>query len=347
MTFLAIESVYRTYEGKPLLQDVSLEIERGEIVSFLGPSGSGKTTLLRIIAGLEKPEAGRIVLEGQDLSHVPVHRRDIGLMFQDYALFPHRTVEQNIAFGLCMQHRSRSEIRVRTEAMLALVGLEGFGPRNVVELSGGERQRVALARSLAPEPRLLLLDEPLGSLDRRLREWLLDELVAILRRVGVTAIVVTHDQAEAFALADRVALLHETRFVQVGTPREVWGNPATPWVAKFLGYTNLLPACVTRDHRVTTALGTLTVPHDVSLPDAGTQGTLLVLPWGIQISDGDPPGNGFTARVMQQVFQGRTTMVRLQAGEATLSVSLPTYGLAFMEGDVVNGWLSPDALRWL
>ncbi len=346
MTFLAIESVFKTYENKPLLQDVSLEIERGEIVSFLGSSGSGKTTLLRIVAGLEKPEAGRIVLEGRDLSQVPVHRRGIVLMFQDYALFPHRTVEQNIAFGLRMQHQSRSEIRARTEAMLALVGLEGFGPRNVVELSGGERQRVALARSLAPEPRLLLLDEPLGSLDRRLREWLLDELAAILRRVGVTAIVVTHDQAEAFALADRVALLHEARFVQVGTPLEVWENPATPWVARFLGYTNLLPACVTTDHRVTSALGTLAMPCNVSLPDAGTQGTLLVLPWGIRISDGDPPGSGFTARVTQQVFQGRTTMVRLQIGEATLSVPLPTYGSAFREGDVVHGWLSPDALRW-
>lgn len=347
MTFLAIESVYKTYEDNPLLQDISLEIERGEIVSFLGPSGSGKTTLLRIVAGLERPEAGRIVLEGQDLSHIPVHRRGVVLMFQDYALFPHRTVEQNIAFGLRMRHQSRSEIRARTEAMLALVGLEGFGSRSVVELSGGERQRVALARSLAPEPRLLLLDEPLGSLDRSLREWLLDELAAILRRVGVTAIVVTHDQAEAFALADRIALLHETRFVQVGTPQAIYTNPTTAWVARFLGYTNLLPARVTEDHRVMTAIGTLTVSRDVPLPDAGAEGTLLVLPWGIQISDDALPSSGFSARVTQQVFQGRTTTLRLQIGEGTLSVSLPTHASMLKEGDSINGTLSPNALRWL
>lgn len=346
MAFLEIEAIHKTYEGKPLLSDVSLQIERGEIISFLGPSGSGKTTLLRIVAGLETPEAGRIVLDGQDLSYIPVHRRGVVLMFQDYALFPHRTVEQNVAFGLRMRGLPKPEIRERARAMLALVGMQDFGARNVVELSGGERQRVALARSLAPEPRLLLLDEPLGSLDRSLRERLLEELAAILRRVGVTTIAVTHDQAEAFALADRVALLYETRFVQVGAPQRIYADPATPWVARFLGFKNLFPARVTDDGCVESALGKWVVSPELSLPDAGTEGTLLILPWGIQITGDKPPYNAFTARVVQQLFQGRTTTLRLQLGEQSISVISETRESVPKEGDWVTGWVSPDALRW-
>ncbi|MCU0521108.1 MAG: ABC transporter ATP-binding protein [Anaerolineae bacterium] len=346
MAYLTIEGVSKTYEGKPLLNNVSLDVERGEIISFLGPSGSGKTTLLRIVAGLETPEAGRILLADQDMSHVPVHRRGVVLMFQDYALFPHRTVQQNVAFGLRMLGLPKPEIRARVKVMLALVGLQDFGPRSVVDLSGGERQRVALARSLAPQPRLLLLDEPLGSLDRTLRERLLEELAAILRRVRVTTIAVTHDQAEAFALADRVALLHDARFVQVATPQTIYAHPATPWVARFLGYRNLLPARVTDDGRLETAFGKLDVSPELSLPETGIEGTVLILPWGIRIIDSEPPCNAFAARIVQRVFQGSTTVVRLQVGEVSVSVVMDSHERVPQEGDWVAAWVSPDALRW-
>ncbi len=285
MAFLTIDGIHKTYEGVPLLDGVSLSMDRGEIVSLLGPSGSGKTTLLRIIAGLESCESGRVFLDGRDVTRMPVHRRGVVLMFQEYALFPHRTVAENVAFGLRMKGLPASAIRHRVKEMLTLVGLEEFGPRNVVALSGGERQRVALARSLAPEPRLLLLDEPLGSLDRNLRERLLEQLAAILQRVRVTTISVTHDQAEAFAVADRVALLHDAGIVQIGTPETIYGQPVTPWVARFLGFDNLLPARTTGPGRVDTVLGTLVAEPARHLPEAGIEGTLLILPWGICLSD--------------------------------------------------------------
>lgn len=347
MAFLEIEDVHKTYEGAPLLSGVSLSVERGEIFSLLGPSGSGKTTLLRIIAGLEPCESGRVILAGQAITDLPVHRRNVVLMFQEYALFPHRTVAENIAFGLRMRKRSRSEIETRVQEMLTLVGLEDFRDRNVVELSGGERQRVALARSLAPEPRLLLLDEPLGSLDRTLRERLLAELGDILRRVGVTTITVTHDQAEAFAVADRVALLHETRIVQEGPPEEIYQYPATPWAARFLGLTNLLPAEVRAGDSVETSLGPLTFDPDTAFPGPGAQGTVLILPWGIQLGVEEPPCNGFTASVTRRVFEGQMTKLRLEIAGETLSLSLEMGDWIPREGEQVKGWIEPAALRWL
>lgn len=367
MSFLTVDTIYKSYEGELLLQGISLEVRRGEIVSLLGPSGSGKTTLLRVIAGLEPCESGRILLDGRDVTEVPTHRRGIVLMFQEYALFPHRTVAENVAFGLRMasrRHQSgpsrgeRVDIPRRVDEMLALVGLQGFGSRNVVELSGGERQRVALARSLAPEPRLLLLDEPLGSLDRTLRERLLEELALILRRVGVTAISVTHDQAEAFALADRVALLHDSKIIQIDAPETILRHPATPWVARFLGFDNLFPAHLAPQGRVRTPLGTLVMEeaHRRSGPDA--EGSLLILPWGIRFEDeacssekrrlaeAEPPVNRFTARVTRRLFQGRTTKVQLEVGDAALSVTLDMSDALPVEGDVVHGWIDPAALRW-
>jgi len=367
VSFLTVDTITKSYEGELLLQGISLEVRRGEIVSLLGPSGSGKTTLLRVIAGLEPCESGRILLDGRDVTEVPTHRRGIVLMFQDYALFPHRTVAENVAFGLRMASRHRRsgpsrgervDIPRRVAEMLALVGLEGFGPRNVVELSGGERQRVALARSLAPEPRLLLLDEPLGSLDRTLRERLLEELALILRRVGVTAISVTHDQAEAFALADRVALLHDSRIIQIDAPETILRQPTTPWVARFLGFDNLFPAHRAPQGRVKTPLGTLVMEeaHRLSGPDA--EGSLLILPWGIRLEDeacpsesrclaeAEPRVNRFTARVTRRLFQGQTTKLQLELGDALLSVTLDMSDALPAEGDDVHGWIDPAALRW-
>lgn len=240
MALLEVVSVSKSYNGTPVLRKVSLHADEGEIVCLLGPSGCGKTTLLRVIAGLETADSGHVTFEGRHLDDVPVHRRNFGLMFQDYALFPHKDVMANVAFGLRMQALSRAQVKARVSEMLDLVGLAGYGQRQVYDLSGGEQQRVALARSLAPSPRLLMLDEPLGSLDRALREELMNELRAILQRVGVTAIYVTHDQQEAFAVADRVLIMDRGRIVQQGAPQAVYRHPATAWVARFLGLTNLV-----------------------------------------------------------------------------------------------------------
>jgi thiamine transport system ATP-binding protein len=232
---LRLEEVRVSFDGKAALDRVALEVAEGEIVTVLGPSGSGKSTLLRVVAGLQRPDSGRVLLDNEDLSSVPAHGRGIGLVFQDHALFHHRDVWGNVAFGLRMRGDSRQDIERRVRECLELVGLEGYDRRSVVTLSGGEQQRVALARALAPEPRVLLLDEPLGSLDRRLRDRLLEDLSAIFDRLRVTALHVTHDRAEAFALGDRVAVMRAGRIVQVGTPDQVWARPADEDTARFLG----------------------------------------------------------------------------------------------------------------
>jgi len=247
---LRVEDVTVAFAGKPALDGVSLEVADGEVVTILGPSGSGKTTLLRVIAGLQRPSSGRVVLDGVDLAPVPPHRRGIGLVFQDHALFHHRDVWGNVAFGLRMQGAAAPEIEQRVERLLALVGLAGYERRSVATLSGGEQQRVALARALAPEPRVLLLDEPLGSLDRRLRDRLLDELEGIFDALSVTAVYVTHDQAEAFALGDRVAVMRDGRIVQTGTADELWAAPVDEDVARFLGLANVDDGRVVRPEAV-------------------------------------------------------------------------------------------------
>jgi thiamine transport system ATP-binding protein len=232
---LRLEEVSVSFGEKAALDRVTLEVAEGEVVTVLGPSGSGKSTLLRVVAGLQRPDSGRVLLDGEDLSPVPAHRRGIGLVFQDHVLFHHRDVWGNVAFGLRMRGDSRQDIARRVQECLELVGLDGYERRSVVTLSGGEQQRVALARALAPEPRVLLLDEPLGSLDRRLRDRLLEDLTAIFDRLRVTALHVTHDRAEAFALGDRVAVMRAGRIVQVGTPDQVWARPADEDTARFLG----------------------------------------------------------------------------------------------------------------
>jgi ABC-type Fe3+/spermidine/putrescine transport system ATPase subunit len=215
-------------------------VDAGETVCLLGASGSGKSTLLRIIAGLEPLEAGRVLWDGADLAPTPPHARDFGLVFQDYALFPHLTVFDNVAFGLRMRNLPKVEIQNRVAESLETVTMRGFESRRVTELSGGEQQRVALARALAIRPRLLMFDEPLGALDRSLKEDLLNELRSILRHTNIPAIYVTHDQEEAFAIADRVLLLHEGVIVREGSPAQVWNDPQSAWVARFLNMGNVV-----------------------------------------------------------------------------------------------------------
>ena len=247
---LQVDSITVEFDGEKALDGAWLDVADGEIVTVLGPSGSGKTTLLRVIAGLQVPDAGRVLLDGIDLAGVPPHRRGVGLVFQDHALFPHRDVYRNVAFGLRMRGDSTDAIETRTAELLALVGLTGFQQRAVGTLSGGEQQRVALARALAPEPRILLLDEPLGSLDRRLRDRLLDDLERLFDELGVTAVYVTHDQTEAFTLGDRVGVMRDGRVVQVATPDELWAHPLDEDVARFLGLANVADDTIVRPEAV-------------------------------------------------------------------------------------------------
>ena len=231
---LALHDINVRYGETVAVDRVDLTVEKGSTVCVLGPSGCGKSTLLRVVTGLVRPDAGRVTWDGEDITDVPTHRRGFGLMFQDHALFPHRDVAANVGFGLRMQGRPRAAIAARVDELLELVGLAGYGRRAVDELSGGEQQRVALARALAPEPRMLLLDEPLGSLDRVLRDRLLDELPSLFDRLGTTVLYVTHDQDEARAIADEVAVMRAGRIAQVGTPAEVWERPADEFVAEFV-----------------------------------------------------------------------------------------------------------------
>jgi ABC-type Fe3+/spermidine/putrescine transport system ATPase subunit len=299
---LQVLGVTKSYDGKTLaLAGVDLAVPAGEIVALLGPSGCGKTTLLRIVAGLEQPDQGRVLLEGADLLGLPVHRRNFGLMFQEFALFPHRTVFENVAFGLRMaagdQRPSAAQINRRVAEMLELVNLAGYGDRSIFALSGGERQRVALARSLAPNPRLLMLDEPLGSLDRALREELMSELRVILKGVGVTALYVTHDQQEALAVADRIVVMNRGRIEQVGAPPQVYAQPANEFVARFLGFQNLLPAVVdwARSELITTPLGQFLLAEDAPKGPDNRPLLLLIRPQAalrIEPHQDDLPGDG-------------------------------------------------------
>ncbi|MFC1959419.1 ABC transporter ATP-binding protein [Chloroflexota bacterium] len=237
---LTLCNISHAYDEQQVLKDINLEIQQGEIICLLGPSGCGKTTLLRIIAGLETPNSGSLQLNNNSLAGIPPHQRGFGLMFQEYALFPHMDVEKNIAFGLRMQNLSKDHIYQQTQSALSLVGMTDFESRDVNSLSGGERQRVALARSLAPNPHLLMLDEPLGSLDAALREQLVVELREIIKQTGITSIYVTHDQHEAFAISDRIVIMRNGNIEQIGGAQELYAQPQTKFVAQFLGLHNVI-----------------------------------------------------------------------------------------------------------
>jgi len=272
VAYLEVAGLNKRFGATVAAEDVSLTVPRGEILALLGPSGSGKTTVLRLLAGFESPDAGRIVVAGDDVSGIPPARRRFGMVFQHYALFPHLDVGENVAFGLAALAKDRVEAKV-TEA-LALVDLAGFARRKVQELSGGQQQRVALARALAPEPRVLLLDEPLSNLDPALRERTRRELRRLITRVGITTIFVTHEQEEAFDLGDRVAVLHRGRIEQCGTPDDVYERPATLFVATFVGRANVFRGAVAHAFGAKGGMRAVVRPERLRFGDAGVPGVV-------------------------------------------------------------------------
>ncbi|MBY6241396.1 ABC transporter ATP-binding protein [Methylosinus sp. Sm6] len=307
---LSIKGVSKRFGAVTALDDVSLEVARGEFFALLGPSGCGKTTLMRLVAGFEAPDAGRIEIAGEDMSGAPPHRRPVNLMFQSYALFPHLSVFENIAFGLRRQGKDKPAILARVAELLEIVKLTGVEKRRPDQLSGGQKQRVALARALAPGPRLLLLDEPLGALDRQLREETQFQLKEIQRKLQTSFVVVTHDQDEALAMADRIAVMRAGRIEQIGAPAEIYERPATRFVASFIGQMNFLPGRI-EDGLFVGAFGRLPAPP-TNLPD-GAKAALAVRPERVAPTTDD----GLDGIVEDVAFRGEIIhiRVRLASGE--------------------------------
>src|SRR6476620_4975988 len=277
MAYLELQGLYRAFGSVVALQGIDLALEQGEFVSLLGPSGCGKTTALRLVAGFDRADAGRIVVDGRDLTRVPPNKRDMGMVFQAYSLFPNMTASQNVEFGLRIRGRDKADRRKRVDELLELVGLGHAGDRYPHQLSGGMQQRVALARALAIEPRVLLLDEPLSALDAKVRVQLREEIRRIQLELGITTLYVTHDQEEALAVSDRVAVMYGGKIEQVGAPAEMYGNPATPFVAEFIGTMNRLVSRVAADGVVDYAGRRLRVDAAKGLP-AGEHVLCLVRP---------------------------------------------------------------------
>jgi sulfate/thiosulfate transport system ATP-binding protein len=340
---IEVRSLSKSFDGHPVLRDVSLDIPEGELVALLGPSGCGKTTLLRIIAGLEVPDAGEVRQAGEDVSARSARERNVGVVFQHYALFRHMTVAENVGFGLQIRHRPRAETAARVEELLSLVQLDGFRNRYPHQLSGGQRQRVALARALATEPRILLLDEPFGALDARVRQGLRRWLRRLHDELHVTSVFVTHDQEEAFEVSDRVVLMNGGRVEQVGSPAHVFEEPASPFVMRFLGAVNVFRGHVDGDRAWV---------HDVELAAPGgatgrAPAHVYVRPHELEVHRAAVPGS-FAARVDRLVPLGAAVRVELTAPghgrpvEVELDVH-KSEALALAPGDTVH--LAPRRVR--
>jgi len=324
---LSIIDIHKSFGKTTALSGISFYVSKGEIIALLGPSGCGKSTLLSIIAGLENPDSGEIFWDGNSLQSVPAHRRDFGLMFQDYMLFPHKNVGDNVAFGLKMNSWPRKQIEARLKEMLELAGLRDYAHRDVGTLSGGEQQRVALARSLAPHPRLLMLDEPLGALDRALRERLLSELGMILRSMQQTAIYVTHDQEEAFAIADRVVVMDQGQVAQIGTPQEIYRQPASEFVARFLGFDNILKG-VYQGETLKIKIGEFEIEKladwkdDQGFSNLPTEVVILIRPDAMRLDDNGT--HQLQGKVTGRTFRGSLCRVTVELIETILIFEFPS-----------------------
>ncbi|GAA2440573.1 ABC transporter ATP-binding protein [Actinomadura vinacea] len=347
MAFLQLTDLVKTYQGtdRPSVADFTMDIDKGEFVSLLGPSGCGKTTTLRMIAGLIEPTSGQIHLDGTELTRTPVHQRGMGLVFQNYALFPHLDVERNVAFGLEMRRVSKPEARRRVEEALDLVRLGHLKSRRIKQLSGGQQQRVALARALVVKPAVLLLDEPLSNLDAKLRDTMRDEIRAIQRKLGITTVFVTHDQDEALAVSDRIVVMSDGVVEQVGTPEEIYEHPANRFVAGFIGRANLFEAEIKRTTGGVAELEVAGLGPMRAIDDHGRPGaaTVLVRPHRLRASAAADDAQGTVETV---VYVGDSIEYGVRVGDTTVSVQ----SVAGRDGRLERGarvrlsWQAEDAL---
>jgi spermidine/putrescine transport system ATP-binding protein len=352
---IEVEGVSRRFGDFEALSEIHLTVREGEFFSLLGPSGCGKTTLLRILAGLELPDAGVVRIGGEDMAHIPAHQRQVNTVFQSYALFPHMTVAENVAFGLRMKKVAPAEVALRVGKVLDLVQIASLPDRKPAQLSGGQKQRVALARALINEPQVLLLDEPLGALDLKLRKELQVELLGLQRRLGITFLYVTHDQEEALVMSDRIAVMRSGRIEQMEESRRLYERPRTRFVAQFLGSCNLLDATI-RERRgggatVVTSIGPLNVEFGPDLSEASGRSSfsLAIRPEKIVLF---PPGategeNRIPVRVAQLIYIGSETHYVLHAGKETLTTYAMNAGGGAPEytvGQEATAWLPPPAL---
>ena len=345
MWAVVLENVEKSYDGMIACSGVNLSVSKGEFFTFLGPSGCGKTTILRLVAGFIFPDKGSIYIEGKDITHTDAENRKIGMVFQNYALFPFMTVRENIEYGLKILKKPKKTIKEKRDYYLSMVGLAGYEERSISELSGGEQQRVALARSLAVEPQVLLLDEPLSNLDARLRDKMRSELKLLQRKLNITTIFVTHDQTEALTMSDRLAVFEQGRCVQVGSPEQLYSTPASSFVASFIGETNLFPCAVKQGKYV--VANCLEITTRSALPGQ----YLSIRPQDILLSDVSiDVENTYPGEIEHKQFNGFSTDYSVRVGEIVFQVTVlngPQANLSFEIGRQVFIGFSTDSARIL
>ena len=320
--FLSIQHVKKSFGQTTVVQDFNLDVGPGEFVSFLGPSGCGKTTVLRMVAGFEEPTSGKIVIGGKDVTRLRPNQRNIGMVFQAYALFPNLTVAQNIGFGLKIAGASRADIDARVKEMLGIIKLPEFGDRYPYQLSGGQQQRIALARALAPKPKVLLLDEPLSALDAKVRVSLRDEIRSIQKKLGITTIFVTHDQEEALSISDRIVVMYGGKAEQVGTPFEIYNRPATKFVANFVGTLNVLEGTVSDASAGTVTVNAeqLSLKNKLNGSKTGDTLSLALRPEAISLGRHAGHDSSLTGKIADVHFLGSVIRVRVGLGDSTVSL---------------------------
>ena len=352
MAFLRFENIHKSFGSFRAVEGVDLSIEKGQIFSLLGPSGCGKTTLLRMVAGFEQPDRGRILLDGQDITSLPPERRKVNTIFQNYALFPHLSIRENIAFGLKMARQSKSFIREEVDRMLHLIDLTAHADKRISHISGGQKQRVAIARALVNRPQVLLLDEPLAALDLKLRQHLLRELHKIHEEVGITFLYVTHDQSEALSISDQIAVMNHGQVQQIGTPQDIYEKPRNSFVAAFIGDTNFLSGTVESSDS-TSARIRLDATHLITIrtekhPPPGTELHLSLRPEKLRLSpahaaiSGDE--NHFPGTIEETLYHGSFTRCRIGSGSLTWLAEIPQHHALSLGTPLHHG--TPVTIHW-